>query len=187
MDGKGGNGQAKATAAFGNTITTATANVNAAPVVNVDMPEAEQKTETKKEKYWDAPEVREIAQKLLHEDGTFSFPTNTPILYLFVDKMKDWGTCAHCSEKIRFAGGYEFIITMNHLTWSMMDDKCREALVFHELLHCKFIPETAKYGIHEHDVEEFTRVVRRYGLWREDVKQFVNVGLNTGNVDGKEN
>lgn len=134
-------------------------------------------TETKKEKYWDAVEVREIARRLMGEDGAFAFPTNTPILYLFVDKMKDWGQCSHCSEKIKFAGGYEFIITINHVAWSMMDDRAREALVFHELMHIAFDPLTDKYSLCKHDLEEFSRVVSRYGLWTENVKRFVDAGM----------
>jgi len=153
-------------------------NDKGVPIVEVAIQEKEeQQTEVEKDKYWDAIEVREIAQKFLAEDGTFSFPTNTPILYLFVDKMKNWGLCSRCSGRVKAASAYEFIITINHEVWSAMDERSREALVFHELLHVGFNMETGKYCIVPHDVEEFGRVVLRYGLWRDDVKLFVNAGM----------
>jgi hypothetical protein len=147
-----------------------------AAVVNITVPDGQQ-TESKKEKYWDAVEVREIAQRLMSKDGAFAFPTNTPIVYLFVDKMKDWGQCSHCSEKMKFAGGYEFIITINHTAWSVMDDHAREALVCHELCHIGYDSLKDKYSLVDHEIEEFGRVVTRYGLWAEDVKRFVDAAM----------
>jgi hypothetical protein len=146
-------------------------------VVHVDG--VVQQTETKKDKYWDAPEVKEIAQKLLSEDGAFAFPQNTPILYVFVDRMKDWGRCTHCSAQVKFACAYEFIITINHTAWSVMDDKCRSALVFHELCHIGYDMLKDKYSLRDHDVEEFGRVISRYGLWTEDVKRFVDAAMKS--------
>lgn len=143
------------------------------PQVNITVGDQE----TKKDKYWDAPEVKEIAQKLLGTGGEFTFPLSTPILYLFVDKMKDWGTCAHCSEKVNFACGYEFIITINHAVWSVLDERTREALVFHELCHIFYDPLKDKYALFDHDVEEFGRVIARYGLWTDSVKRFMDAGI----------
>jgi hypothetical protein len=151
--------------------------MNAAEEVTAAVMEGSQPVEAKKEKYWDAVEVQDIARRLMAEEGAFAFPTNTMILYLFVDKMKDWGQCSHCSEKIKFAGGYEFIIVINYTAWSVMDDRAREALVFHQLMHITFDPLKDKYSLRDHDLEEFSRVVSRYGLWTENVKRFMDAGM----------
>jgi predicted metal-dependent peptidase len=142
--------------------------------------------ETKKDKFWDAVEVREIATKLIGEDGTFTFPKNTPILYLFVDKMKDLGNIAHCSEKVEFASAYKFIMTINYEVWSRMTEREREALVFHELCHIFYDAEKDKYSCVDHDLEEFGRVVSRYGLWRRDVQMFVNAAMTNLETTPKE-
>lgn len=82
--------------------------------------------------------------------------------------------------------GYEphFLILLNGDWWDDANDREREILVVHELLHCgqatdafgapKFrrsdnAPILAMIG---HDVEEFDAVARRYGAWKSDLVSF---------------
>ena len=126
------------------------------------------------EKYWDATEVQEICTQLIN-NNTFVFPKNTPILYLFIDKSaRFWGKCQKASEILKTAAGYEFVIVINHQQWMVMEEKQREILCHHELLHIGFESEDSKYYIVDHDVEEFSAIVRLYGTWRDSVKTFVN-------------
>ena len=130
-----------------------------------------------REKYFDAIEVKEIATKIIN-DNTFVFPRNCPILYLFIDKSKSfWGKCSKASEIMTIASGYEFVIVINHEQWQILNDTQREGLVYHELCHCGYDSEKGKYYIVDHDVEEFSSVIRRYGLWRDSVKTFVNAAM----------
>jgi len=148
---------------------------------------SEQKGEVAAEKFWDAVEPKELATKLI-EAGNFNFPTNTPILYVFVDKAKKfWGKCQLVSGVHQFASGYQYMIQFNNEVWQTLTAVQREALVFHELLHVFYDSERDKYSIAEHDVEEFVRVVHKYGLWREDVKKFMDEGLRTITLGDSEN
>jgi len=137
------------------------------------------------DKYFDAIEAKEIATKLINE-GNFSFPSSTPILYVFVDKSKKfWGKCQLVSGVHQFASGYQFVIQFNHDVWQTLTGLQREALVFHELEHIGYDVEKDKYYVIPHDVEEFSRVVHKYGLWREDVKKFMDEGLRLITSDVK--
>lgn len=147
---------------------------------------AEQKVETIVEKYWDAIEAKVIATKLIQESN-FNFPTNTPILYVFLDKSKTfWAKCQLASALQQFASGYQYVIQFNNEAWQNLTDLQREALVFHELLHIFYDSEKDKYSLAKHDVEEFSLVIRKYGLWREDVKKFMDEGWKAITLDSKE-
>lgn len=81
----------------------------------------------------------------------------------------------------------QFVVVINLPWWEQASEMEREALVFHELAHVRqkvdkygaprFNVQTGLpvYGIHGHDVEEFTSVVARYGLWKSDLREFVAV------------
>lgn len=58
---------------------------------------------------------------------------------------------------------FDFIIWLAEDVWYSLSQHQREALVDHELSHCKFDGLTA--SIAPHDVEEFTHIIERYGFW----------------------
>jgi hypothetical protein len=66
-----------------------------------------------------------------------------------------------------------FVVEINKAVWQQLDEKCKKALVDHELTHCDLDPETSKLSMRPHDLEEFNIIVRRYGLWRADVQLFL--------------
>lgn len=79
----------------------------------------------------------------------------------------------------------DFLILLNGDWWEAATDREREILVVHEALHCGQALD--KYGaprftkmdnrpvltMVQHDVEEFTAVVRRYGAWKGDLQEFL--------------
>lgn len=83
-----------------------------------------------------------------------------------------------------FGHPIDFLIILDRNFWFAATPQVRTILCFHELSHA--IHKTDQYGdplydendrprwgIREHDVNEFTSVVRRYGAWNEDIQQFV--------------
>lgn len=79
----------------------------------------------------------------------------------------------------------DFIMILDAEWWETAGFIAREALVFHELLHCdqardkegelKFNDEGRPvWGIRGHDIEEFNEVVRRYGAWKSDIQEFLD-------------
>lgn len=79
----------------------------------------------------------------------------------------------------------DFMIVLDKAFWDEADDRTREALMFHELLHAgqkhdkygapMFNKDTGRptWCINGHDIEAFDAEVRRYGAWTPDIAAFV--------------
>ena len=146
-----------------------------------------------KAKYSRAPEVKEIADKLI---STYFSNLNHPevrIEYLYVDKVpsksgKDvWGTfrkITNINAYLSTPGLPEeediepfpyFVMIISKPIWEMLDSNARNALVHHELCHASVEEKEdgVKLSTRSHDLEEFSDVVKLYGLWRDDVEEFL--------------
>ena len=84
-----------------------------------------------------------------------------------------------------------FLVILDSAYWEQADDHAREILIFHELCHIRQkldrygAPRFDKdglpvYGLHGHDVEEFTSVVARYGAHNPDLQQFIKAANSHG-------
>lgn len=78
-----------------------------------------------------------------------------------------------------------FLVILDDEYWKAATPKAREILVFHELAHVRQkvdrygAPRFDKdglpvYGLHGHDVEEFTSVVARYGAYNDQLDRFID-------------
>lgn len=67
---------------------------------------------------------------------------------------------------------YEFIIEFSRPIWDRLTIPHQEALVDHELTHCRNTAEDGCY-IADHDVEEFRCILVRHGFWRESLRLFI--------------
>lgn len=79
---------------------------------------------------------------------------------------------AQSSEDLPF-----FLITIAKDVWERLDQRKREALVDHELEHCRIdIDEDgdAHLTMRGHDIEEFASIVGRHGLWSDGLEWFVS-------------
>ncbi len=91
------------------------------------------------------------------------------IIFLFKKSMKYGGTAQVCNKQLKaildiYDADADFIICLNWQVWKQLTDAQKEALVDHELEHCKY-DENDRPIMKEHDLEEFTCVVERHGLW----------------------
>lgn len=84
-----------------------------------------------------------------------------------------------------------FLVILDAEYWAAATDLQREILIFHELAHIRQkvdrygAPRFDKdglpvYGLHGHDVEEFTSVVARYGAHNADIAQFIKAANAAG-------
>lgn len=78
-----------------------------------------------------------------------------------------------------------FVIEIAQDIWNVMDKAEREALVDHELCHCR----TKVNKDHElqlyvapHDLEDFNAVVARHGLWQGNVGEFLKALTHGGQL-----
>lgn len=74
-----------------------------------------------------------------------------------------FGECRKVPEHFRPWVPYDFVIIFYEPNVSMLDDKQREVLMLHELLHIGVSP-TGNYKIVPHDVEDFSAILDEYGL-----------------------
>lgn len=78
---------------------------------------------------------------------------------------------AQSSEDLAF-----FLVTIAKDIWETLEPSKREALVDHELEHCRVEVDEdgfASLVMRGHDIEEFSSIVGRHGLWSDDLEWFV--------------
>ena len=155
-------------------------------------------------KYFEAPEVEEIAEDLISKYHQHLLDYSVRIRYVFVDKTPTsgdkevWGTCRKVSGLNAFLEGQNddgesfFVITISKEVWDILPMDKKKALVDHELCHAwadvkkpkkeEEDPEaeySVRLGVKPHDLEEFSCIVRRHGLWRENIEDFVESALKS--------
>ena len=158
--------------------------------------------------YTNAPEVKDLAEKLVEKYHGHLTDFNVKLEYVFVDKTPKrngkevWATCRKISSINAFlAGGDDgsdpfFVIVVSEPVWDVLPPDTRLALVDHELCHAwaeanqkenADEADAVKLSLKPHDVEEFSCIIRRHGLWREDVIDFVDAALKAKeDEDAKE-
>lgn len=165
------------------TVSTAAGSVETTPEKLEAMANAAaRQAEEKEQKFFDAPEVKEIAHELIPRHHPHLVEAR--IKYLF--RRGNWtskgrtrlGQAVKVSERDRVIHGYDFVVIINYDYWPALDEDQRRALVDHELCHCERNEDAQgnpKWNIRAHDVEEFQEIVRRHGLWKPDLQQLERV------------
>jgi len=147
--------------------------------------------EVRDSKYRVAEEVYEVAAKLI--TNVHDHLAEAKIVYLFRDD--EWkskgkivlGKAYKVPEQWSYLSGYDLLVVINERAWSVLSDRQKTALIDHELCHFeKDIDESGnpKWRMVNHDVEEFTGVVRRHGLWSPDVENFFSEAQQLRLFDG---
>lgn len=82
------------------------------------------------------------------------------------------GSAASVSEKYQLIAtkDYEFIIELNGQYWDRLELPQQEALIDHELCHCR--RDADGFYVADHDLEKFRQIVRRHGFWKPDIQAF---------------
>lgn len=82
------------------------------------------------------------------------------------------GSAASVSEKYQLIASedYEFIIELNGQYWDRLELAQQEALIDHQLCHCR--KDEDGFYTADHDLEEFRQIVRRHGFWKPDIQAF---------------
>lgn len=140
----------------------------------------------------EAEEVRDIAEEIIDQHHPHLQDAKALIGYYFRDGNSDWaGKAKKCTAFERHVTGYMLFVFINKDAWKALGPDQRLALVDHELCHFSrhservYEPETEtwkdKYSeakdpdswyIREHDVEEFSDVIKRHGLWETGIEKF---------------
>ncbi|HHV61127.1 MAG TPA: hypothetical protein GXX51_00575 [Firmicutes bacterium] len=125
----------------------------------------------------EAPEVQEIAEKLIEE--YHDHLKQARIKYLFrsgnwtAGCKTIWAKATKLSAQQTYLTGFDFVITVNRDIWAKLTVEAREALVDHELSHCSCDYDPLGRPIWRtqgHEVEDFADVIRRHGLWSVELE-----------------
>lgn len=146
--------------------------------------------------YRHAPEVAEIARKLIAAVADHHELVNAHIVYVFRTKAsksrghETWGKARKPTGLQAWLANPEqthdvwsepwpfFVIEIAWDVWQRLDDGQKVALVDHELCHCAVgysEDGELQLSMRHHDVEEFVGVIKRNGLWRESVQDIGRV------------
>lgn len=82
------------------------------------------------------------------------------------------GQCTKVPAKMQPYLEYDYVIWISEEDYMKMDDLQREAIIDHELCHCKY--GVSGWTIRPHDIQEFSVVVERHGIYSGDVRRFAN-------------
>ena len=97
------------------------------------------------------------------------------IAFLFRKEMKKhgrtvWGKATRPGAKWRTLSGLDYVVEFNWSMWVNLTRRERVRLVDHELEHCAEVENeqtgAMEFGTRNHDVEEFTEIIRRWGIGR---------------------
>ena len=121
-----------------------------------------------KRTYVENDELDLMAKKVIESEGldTADAVIKCMIVYPYVSKTVA-GRCIRSTNELRYFSECDFIIQMSGDLWDNLNDKTREVLMHHELLHVGYTLDkegNVKYTIVKHDIEDFSVIVDKYGL-----------------------
>jgi Putative phage metallopeptidase len=137
-------------------------------------------------------EVRQVAEKIIDEHHPHLKDAKHVIGFYERDGKSDWaGKAKKCTAFERHVTDYMLFVFINKDAWSYLLPEQKEALVDHELCHFSrsYYKEHDKekdewitkyedatdpdsWSIREHDVEEFSDIIKRHGLWETGIENF---------------
>lgn len=146
------------------------------------------------QEYEPAPEVEEVARKLINTHHSHLGPARIEYVFLSeapkVNGKIEWGRAKKISGLNAWLASESrerepeefFVIEIVKSIWLQLNERERQALIDHELTHCE-VEEDGKLSIKPHDLEEFNSIVRRYGLWRPEIEFFMEAAQSSqGNL-----
>lgn len=119
-----------------------------------------------------APAVEAVAQQVMEEVPGHQHLRRARIAYLFrLSETSPWRAKVwRVPEMYRLLSGYDLVLAVWHLSWKLLDESGRRALIDHEF--CHIAPDgEGGWRLVGHDVEEFAGVVERRGLWDAAVQR----------------
>lgn len=112
------------------------------------------------------PEVLSIVNRLI--DSYFPHLKTARLVIAVRAKAEpvedDKATVAATGVNDDAGNSFDYICWFALDAWQLLDEREREAIVFHELMHCGR-DEAGRPALIDHDAQVFTAEVERYGAW----------------------
>ncbi len=151
------------------------------PVISGTVPVSRGGGTTLNSRFRHAPEIKDLAAAVI--EAYHPHLQDASIAYLL--RRGTWkskgqvitGKAAIAPEQWRLLSGCDLLLVINESVWDVLGNKGREVLLDHELSH--FTPPAAEktgnlhWKIREHDLQEFSEVVKRHGVCTGDHRRLV--------------
>ena len=118
--------------------------------------------------------VRKLGEAVIEEHENFhhlkDITSPCRIAYMYSDEKKRhngklvFAGTTKMSDMIRDLTGYDFAIVFYGCAVDDLPDNVLTILMYHELLHVGYEPETRKRWLIPHDVEDFSNIITQYGI-----------------------
>lgn len=126
-------------------------------------------------------EVRELAERLIEQHPSLEDLSELSLLYLLrstadptepgMARIDAIAKAVKAPAIWRDVFGVDAAIWVDARWWGSLDERRREAIVLHGLLHIG-VTDAGKVKLLDHDVDEFSMVARLYGQWRPSLERF---------------
>jgi predicted metallopeptidase len=143
-------------------------------------PNKQEKKPKNKKEFVESEELVQLAQKVI-ADNKLDYLDQVRIKYVLVDQFISSTTVAQCvkaSKELKYFGKLDYVIKVSLDVWSQIDNKAREIILLHELLH--ILLTTNKEGdlntkILDHDIKDFSIIIKKFGIdWFWNFKTIVS-------------
>jgi predicted metallopeptidase len=114
-------------------------------------------------------DLKKLAEKVIQEKK-LDYLNNVRITYLLVLPQISKTCIARCikaGRELEYFAESDYIIEFSQDIWEKVDDKIKEIVIYHELLH--ILLKTSKkgetqYRILDHNVKDFSQIISKYGI-----------------------
>ncbi len=128
----------------------------------------------------ESPEIEEIAQIVIERESLDFGPAEIGyfLVYPNLSKYKA-AKCVKASREVKYYSGNDYLIEISGDMWDMLDQKTREMVLFHQLLHVdpvyKAKNQEWKMKVRKPDFADFYEINDKYGNeWYKTVQATVS-------------
>lgn len=128
----------------------------------------------------ESPEVEEIAKMVIERESLDFGPAEIGyfLVYPNLSKYKA-AKCVKASREVKYYSGNDYLIEISGDMWDMLDQKTREMVLFHQLLHVdpvyKAKNQEWKMKVRKPDFADFYEINDKYGNeWYKTVQATVS-------------
>lgn len=146
--------------------------------------------EEKNKRYIISDELKILGDKII-SDKNMSITPEARIKYVLVYphiNKKTAGRCISARPMVKLFGECDYIIQLSGEFYDKLDDKRKEILMYHELLHVLPIMNQKTgnwdFRIRDHDINDFQIIIDAYGInWINELKTLFSSVYDIDNLD----
>lgn len=128
----------------------------------------------------ESPEIEAIAKRVIEREDMEFGPAEIGYFLVYPNLSKYRAAkCVKASREVKYYSGNDYLIEISGEMWDMLDEKTREMVLFHQLLHVEPVYKAKnqewKMKIRKPDFKDFYEINDKYGNeWYKTVQATVS-------------